>query len=137
MDHAELIPIASELLLFLEVDYGFVRDPDALVYRRDWLELECWLDRGECDIFFFVRRDDDIFRPYISRMFQLNEIVRRQVKSWPPSGIDLREMPLTREKLEAHFKWEAQRLKRFARPILEGDISLLGKIHLERRGVRA
>ena len=118
---------------FLVDDYGFEYHPTGLGYIKEDLELEFFHGKGELDIVFFVRRDDDVFKPYISRLFELLDIIKRQMKGnieWPK---DLPEYIISLEDVDKVLSFYSELAKKYCKEQFNGDLSLFEKIHLMRR----
>jgi hypothetical protein len=118
---------------FLIDDYDFQYHPKGVGYIKNDLELEFFHGKGEIEIVVYVRREDKIFRPYVSRLFDLLEIVRRL----KPKGIqypsDLPDYFIDMEDVDKYLEFCADLTKSWCKPILEGDMSVLEEIHLKRR----
>ncbi len=132
---------------FLVRDHGFASversGPSAgetALYRKDPIELMIGWYKGEIDLNFCVALDyaasHKIFRPYLSRTFGLYEIATRQDPA-AYASLSARMRPLgyvTAVDIAAAYLDEAAKImKRFAKPILDGDLSLLEKITLARQ----
>ena len=118
---------------FLSRDYGFQRHPKALGYIKNELEIEFYHGKGEIDIVLFVRRDDEIFKPYISRSFDLLDIVKRLVPGKMEYPDNLPEFFIEMSDVDEFLKFCADQTKSYCRTILEGDLSILESIHMKRR----
>ena len=119
---------------FLKVKYGFEEKSEKLVYVKGVIEIEFYQGKGELDIVFFINKQDEIFKPFVSRSFYLDEIVRRVNKnpiSYPQTSSGYL---ISDEDIEIHLKFCAKLLKKYCYLQLEGDLSLFEEIHLERRG---
>ena len=136
---------------FLVRDHGFApverSGPSAgemAIYRKDPIDLMIGWYKGEIDLTFSVALDyaasHKIFRPYLSRTFGLYEIATRQDPA-AYASLSARMRPLgfvTNVDIAAAYLDESAKImKRFARPILDGDLALLEKITLARQGKTA
>lgn len=83
---------------------------------------------------FFVRKDDEIFRPYISRSFDLANIIRRvkteTLESYPPEITGYLTAPSI---IDIHLNYYARLLKKHGKEILNGDLSVFEYVHTMRK----
>ncbi|HZP10990.1 MAG TPA: hypothetical protein VFB36_01070 [Nevskiaceae bacterium] len=136
---------------FLVRDHGFAwidrsefKVGELATYRKDPIELSIGWYKGEVDLSFSIALDfaasHRVFRPYLSRTFGLHEIATRQD---PAAYAELaaRMRPLgfvtTLDIAAVYLEEAAKIVKRFAAPILGGDLGLLEKITLARQGKAA
>jgi hypothetical protein len=133
---------------FLVRDHAFERvdRPDWKVgeyvaFRKDPLELGIGWYKGEVDLAFTVALDfaasHAVFRPYLSRTFALYEIATRQNPA-AYAELSARMRPLgfvtSVAIASAYLQESAKIMRRFAGPILDGDLRLLEQITLARQG---
>lgn len=118
---------------FLKSSYDFRDHPKALGYIRDALEIEFFHGKGEVDILFFVRRDDEIFKPFVSRLFDLTDIVRRLKPEKIEFPGHLPEFLTEAGDVDDYLEFCATLTKSYCKPILQGDLSVFEEIHLRRR----
>lgn len=118
---------------FLKHDYGFEYHSKALGYTKNDLELEFYYGRGEVQIIFFVNRIDEIFKPYVSRSFDLLSVIKQPKNdqviypkniSWP-----LLEM----KDVDLHLEYCANLARVHGKEILMGNMDIFEKEHLKRR----
>jgi hypothetical protein len=96
------------------------------------LELEFHYGRGEIEIVFFVRRDDQIFRPYVSRSFDLLSVIKQPKEA----GLTHPTLPypiLEMKDVDMYLSYCASLLKEYGKSILEGDMEIFEKRHMMRR----
>jgi hypothetical protein len=116
---------------FLITEYGFLNHPRALGYVKGDLELEFYQGKGEMEVVFFVRRENEIFKPYVSRSFDVIDIAYAQRKvDWPS---DLPKYVVSLEGADKYLDHYSKLVKELCKDQLSGDFSLFEKIHLERR----
>jgi hypothetical protein len=118
---------------FLKHDYGFENLPKGIGYVKDKLEVEFFHGNGELDIIFFVNRDDEIFRPYISRIFDFFDIAERLGSEKLIFPEDWPRYVINNDDIEACLSYCAELMKGRCRNLLEGDMSIFETIHLARR----
>jgi len=129
---------------FQWIDRSDARVGELATYRKDPLELSVGWYKGEIDVNFSVALDfaasHKVFRPYLSRRFGLHEIATRQDPA-AYASLSAAMRPLgfvTTLPIAAIYLEEAANIvKRFAAPILDGDLTLLEKITLARQGQTA
>ena len=125
--------IVSKHFDFLKKEYGFLDHPSELGFINGPVELEFHHGKGEVDIFFFIRRDDNIFRPFISRSFDIWSIIKRQMPDtlhWPN---DIPEYLTTMEDIDKYLSFCSEFAKKYCKTQFEVDMALFEEIHLERR----
>jgi len=118
---------------FLVDDYGFEYHPTGLGYKKDDLEIEFFHGKGEMDIVFFIRREDDIFKPYVSRLFELLSIIQRQKNEKIELPHDFPEYIISMEDVDKALSFYSSLAKKYCKEQFNGDFSLFKIIHLERR----
>lgn len=118
---------------FLEEEYGFKKHPRTLGYIKGDLELEFHYGRGEIDIVFFVRRDDEIFRPYVSRSFDLLSVIKQPKVGVLAYPTDLPFPIMEMYDVDTYLSYCASLLKEFGKSILEGNMEIFEKKHMMRR----
>jgi hypothetical protein len=118
---------------FLISEYGFQSHPKALGYIKNELEIEFYHGKGEIEIVLFVRRDDETFKPYISRLFDLLDIVNRLVPGKMEYPDHLPDYFTEMSDVDEFLKFCADQTKSHCSNILEGDLSVLESIHMKRR----
>ncbi len=118
---------------FLISNYGFQSHPKALGYIKNELEIVFYHGKGEIEIVLFVRRDDEIFKPYISRSLDLLDIVKRLVPGQMEYPDNLPEYFAEMSDVDEFLKFCADQAKSYCSNILEGDLSVLESIHMKRR----
>ena len=142
-----LIELVDAAFSTLFNEYGFVRksEVDAHVeYVRAPLSIGFWWGKGEIEILFEIdiafTKEHKIFRPYISRIFSLGQLALRNdaaalkpfrdlYKSWPGPVA-----PITSSERASQFlNVAAEVMRMHCRHILDGDLTLLEKITLERK----
>lgn len=119
---------------FLKTQFGFDYLKSGIGYIKEDLELEFYIGNGQVDIIFFVRKDNKIFRPYISRSFELMCILRlvKKSKLEPyPSEIDRYLIDST--SMDLHLKYYARLMKQHGTDILKGDLSVFEQVHSLRK----
>jgi hypothetical protein len=118
---------------FLEKEYDFKSHHKALGYIKGDLELEFHYGRGEIEIVFFVQRDDEIFRPYVSRAFDLPSVIKqpKNGKIQYPTNLSYPLMEMT--DVDIYLSYCASILKEYGKSILSGNMEIFEKIHLMRR----
>src|SRR5690606_33604688 len=100
---------------FLINEYGFRSHHTSLGYVKDVLELEFYHGKGELDVIFFVRRDDEVFRPFVSRSFDLIDIVKRQAGrelTWPSN---LPEYIISMEDVDIYLSFLGEVTKKYCK----------------------
>lgn len=141
--HQCFIDYARKDFDFLVKDFGFsatTRGSGALesvVFTKAFLELELGWYKGEVDVSFNVLLENSVFRPYISRRFNLGEVVHhidphaitKTLSERPP----LPRWALTPEDAECCLQYAAMLIQKFCPPILQGELSALESITWARR----
>jgi len=143
-----LSELVDQTFAVLFGEYGFVRKPSDekgnVTYFKGPLIIDFWWGKGEIDVLVEVAlsfaKDHKVFRPYISRTFTLAELATRSdasalkpfhemAQSWPePVG------PITTpDRANAFLKVAAEVMRKHCRQILEGDLTLLEQITVERK----
>lgn len=132
---------------FLVSDYGFrfVDHPDfsaeeLVEYRKEPVTISVGWYKGEIDVNFSVSLEfaatHKIFRPYLSRTFQLREIAvwqdRNAFASWATRR-DLGGFVLRAEQAAPYLAACAAIMRQYCIPVLRGDLTLLEKITMERK----
>ena len=110
---------------FLVNDYGFEYHSKGIGYKKDVLEIEFFYGKGEMDIVFFIRRDDDIFKPYISRLFDLFSIIKRQKNEKIEFPDDFPEHIISMEDVDKALSFYSNLAKKYCKEQFNGDLSLL------------
>ncbi len=119
---------------FLISEFGFLHHKKGIGYTKNDLELEFYQGKGEVEIVFFVRRDDEIFKPFVSRSFDLDPILRRLRKSeFEPYPSEITGYLTSSNFIGLHLNYYAKLLKQHGVTILNDDLSVFEKIHLMRR----
>ena len=118
---------------FLKHDYGFEDHPKGIGYVKDKLEVEYFHGKGELDIIFFVNRDDEIFRPYISRVFDFFDIAKRLSSEKLIFPEDWPSYIINGDDIEVYLSYCAELMKVRCKNLMEGDMSIFETIHLARR----
>jgi hypothetical protein len=119
---------------FLEFDFGFRSLKDGIGYMKDDLELEFHEGCGQVDINFFVRKNNDIFKPFISRSFDLNSIMRKvSDEKMEPYPKDIIGYLTEGSNINLHLTYYARMLKEHGKDILNGDLTIFEQIHKKRR----
>jgi hypothetical protein len=119
---------------FLEFDFGFRSLKDGIGYMKDDLELEFYEGNGQVDINFFIRKNDVIFKPFISRSFNLNSIMRKvSVEKMEPYPKDIIGYLTEGANINLHLKYYARMLKEHGEDILNGDLTMFEQTHKKRR----
>ena len=132
---------------FLVSDYGFrfVDRPDygageMVEYRKEPVTISVGWYKGEIDVNFSVSlefsAEHKIFRPYLSRTFQLREIAVRQNRdafaSWATRR-DLGGFVSRAEQAAPYLGACAEIMRQYCVPVLMGDLTLLEHITMERK----
>jgi hypothetical protein len=140
----QFIDYASEDFGFLTKDFGFAATPEifcgsGVLFSKDSLLLQVCLGwyKGEVDCDFRLLLESTVFRPYISRTFDLGEVVQcidkdvisKALKEGPP----LPRWALTAEDAHCHLLFQAMLVQNFCLPILSGDFAVLEAITWKRR----
>ncbi len=120
--------LARRRFAFLESDHSFafrVIDSGYVRFEQPELELNlCW-SRWEYSAILQVRREDAVFRPYVSRQFALHTVVLAfDPAAYPSSG----ELPLdvkTLEDVDRYLLLDAALLRKHCVPVLDGDFAVL------------
>ena len=101
---------------------------------KDDLELEFYGGNGQVDIKFFVRKSDDIFKPFISRSFDIQNILRRVSENkLEPYPKEINGYLTDERTINLHLKYYSRMLKEHGSHILNGDLEVFEKIHIERK----
>ena len=132
---------------FLEQEFGFAchwrseQPTEHAEYCKDPLSVDIWWGKGEIDITFSVSLDFSknhaVFRPYVSRSFDLTEVARRfdpqalaPRHSWDGASAgyisDL-------SRATAYLSFCAEVMQRHCRPLINGDLTVLEQLTLQRR----
>jgi hypothetical protein len=132
---------------FLVSDYGFrFADPpdfsagELVEYRKEPVTISFGWYKGEIDVNFRVSLEfaaaHKIFRPYLSRTFQLREIAvwqdRNAFAFWATRR-DLGGFVLRSEQAAPYLDACAAIMRQYCIPVLSGDLTLLEKITMERK----
>ena len=119
---------------FLKDDFGFQNLKDRIGYVKGDLELEFYGENGQVDINFFVRKNDGIFKPFISRSFDLYSIIRKvSVEKMEPYPKDISDYLTEDSDINLHLRYYARMLKEHGEDILTGDLTIFEQIHKKRR----
>ncbi len=119
---------------YLKSQYDFRDLENGIGYIKEDLELEFHGGNGQVDINFYVRKNDDIFKPFISRSFDLETILRKI----SPDGLEAYPGEINgylteNSSINTHLKYYARMLKNHGGHILQGDLKVFEKIHKRRR----
>ena len=144
MSFSSEVATAFEFLVsehgFRFVDRPEYRAGEMAEFRKEPVTISFGWYKGEVDIHFSVSlayaSNHRIFRPYLSRTFQLHEVAVRQDPGAFASWADRKDLggPITRaEQAAPYLAASAQIMRRYCIPILAGDLSLLEKITTERK----
>ena len=126
--------LADQNFNFLELDFGFRSLKDGIGYMKDDLELEFYEGNGQVEINFFVRKNNDMFKPFISRSFDLDSIMRKvSGEKMEPYPKDIIGYLTEDSNINLHLKYYARMLKEHGKDILKGDLTIFEQIHKERR----
>ena len=129
---------------FLEKEFGFTATPETvcgvgLSFTKDNhpLKLSLGLYKGDVDFVVEVLLENSVFRPYISRRFDLGEIVQFIDSNAITKALSERP-PLPRGVLSAEdarydLQYYAMLVRKFCLPILHGDFEVLETITWTRR----
>ena len=132
---------------FLVTDHAFrfVEIPDCragemVEYRKEPITINFGWYKGEVDVNFSVAleftTDHKVFRPYLSRTFQLREIAVAQnpdaFADWATRK-DLGGFVTRAEQAAPYLAACAAIMCQYCGPVFAGDLSLLEKITLERK----
>lgn len=127
---------------FLTDEYGFslVRTNapigELVQFKRDPLAVSIGWYKGEIDVSFSVglqfAMEHEIFRPYTSRTFRMQEIVLRKDED-AYTSLERVGIVTTMAQADAVLTQEAMIMKRYCQPLLAGDLAQLESITLERR----
>jgi hypothetical protein len=132
---------------FLVSDYGFrlVDRPDfgageMIEFQKDPVTISIGWYKGEIDVNFSVSLDfaeaHKIFRPYLSRTFQLREIAVRQDPNAFASWVIRQDLggSITRpEQATAYLDACATIMRQYCVPVLMGDLTHLEEITMARK----
>jgi hypothetical protein len=118
---------------FLKDKYGFEEASSPMSYVKGVIELEFYHGKGEIEICFFIRKQDNTFKAFVSRSFDLTEIVQRVNGSYVPFPKELQGYVISLDDMDKHLAFYAKLTKKYCFEQLEGDLSLFEEIHLERR----
>jgi hypothetical protein len=118
---------------FLVHDFGFAltSDGDPVRYDTGALYVELWSAKGEVDLFFGVKIDTDILRPYVSHRFSLAEVVRYYKTGPFPTFESFSSAPGIPEP-ERYMMYLSTLAKRYCSSILSGDITALERLSVNR-----
>lgn len=115
---------------FLEDAYGFSKPDQETVYAKNGLHIEFYQGNGQLDVQFFVNRNDEIFKPFVSRSFYVHEVVKKLgFNPEPYAG----GYVISDTDIEACLTYHKRLIKEYCKPILTGDLSVLEEMHLARR----
>ena len=114
---------------FLIHDFGFAptSDDKAVRYDADKLYVQIGSGQGEIDLFFVVKVDTEIIRPYVSHMFSLDRVVRYYKTGPFPVFGSFPAVPGTTEE-ERYLIYLATLTKQYCGVILRGDITPLERL---------
>jgi hypothetical protein len=132
---------------FLERDYGFVRkldsmSPDAHVeYSKDPLSVDIWWGKGEIDVTFVISlqfsKDHHIFRPYVSRTFDLTQVALsidpKALEPWRRQASEPAGYVTDPARADVYLKRCADLMRRHCIPLLSGDLAVLERLTTRRR----
>lgn len=142
-DMDDFFDIVTRSFAFLVDQYGFqlTSGPrqsslDAIRYEKKPLLIEFGWYKGEIDIIFHVDLENEVFRPYISRIFALSEIARRHDRDAYRNAPRFPNYITTRDEAETAVQFEAHVMRKYCKLVLRGDISFLEEITHERRSGR-
>lgn len=135
--------LVDQELEFLVSGHGFRRGQVAdgqVEFVKHPLALRVVWGQGEVAVVFTIDLeftvDHPVFRPFLTRTFELSEVCRRS--GWKPSA---RSNPgtaanyvVTIERAHAELQRAAALLKKYCRPVLSGDLAVLERITLARQG---
>jgi len=132
---------------FLVTDHGFrfvdcpgYRAGERVEFQKNPLTIGFGWYKGEVDVDFSLALEyasnHKIFRPYLSRTFQLREVAVRQnpdaFASWATRK-DLGGFVTRAEQAAPYLRACAEIMRQYCIPILDGDLSQLEKITMERK----
>jgi hypothetical protein len=132
---------------FLVSEHGFQftdipdsRAGEMVEYRKEPLTIAVGWYKGEVDVGFSVALEfasnHKVFRPYLSRTFQLREVALAQdpaaFVSWATRQ-DLGGFVTRAEQAAPYLNACAEVMRKYCGPVLAGDLSLLERITLERK----
>jgi hypothetical protein len=131
--------MVTRTFAFLVDKYGFQLTSgerrsslDSITYEKKPVIIEFGWYKGEIDINIRVDVENEIFRPYRSRTFDLSRIALRQDKNAYRNAPRFPNYITTLMEAETWLQFEACIMKRFCKPILRGDIHILEEITKER-----
>ena len=133
MKSTEFIDQVRKFFGFLKEEYGFTDHPKGIGYIKNELEIEFYCGKGELEVIFFVRRDDNIFRPYVSRSFDLLAIVKRLKTGKIEFPASFQNYVVDMGGVDEHLSFYASLMKKYCSSQLDGDLSIFETIHMERR----
>jgi hypothetical protein len=134
------ITYASEVLGFLVNNHGFIlitsdEHSKSVFFSNDSLNIETYWGKGEVDLLFRVLLENDVFRPHISKQFDLSEVVRQIDPNTFDEKPDLPEWALTANDAKCYLQYYAKLIQKYCLPILGGDLSVLESITKKRRNI--
>jgi len=118
---------------FLENEFGFSWIQNKIGYEKNGLEIEFHHGKGELDIDLFVSRDDEVFRPYISRSFDFLDIARRGKGSKLKFPESATQYIVSDDEIDLYLKFSSELMRKYCTPLIQGDLSLLEAIHESRK----
>jgi len=143
-EQQRFINVALKDFDFLVKDFGFTATPETvcgvgLSFTKDAHALKVSLGwyKGEVDFEFEVLLETSVFRPYISRRFDLGEIVNlidpnaitKALSERPP----LPRWVLSVENAHSVLQYYAMLVQNFCLPVLNGEFEVLEAITWARR----
>ena len=122
---------------FMESEYDFQTLEKGIGYVKNDLELEFHQGNGQVDITFFVRKSDEIFKPFISRSFDINSVLMKisqgKLEDYPK---EINGYLTDLERVDVYLSYYSRMLKQHGENILKGDLSIFEDIHLKRRDMQ-
>jgi hypothetical protein len=125
------IETVQDKFSFLENTYGFTlkkKTASSTEYTNGKIDILIGWYKGEVDIDVYVRIESDIFKPYLSRIFRLIQIIKyvdpKAIKNAPqfPNYIT------SDADCYVALAWGAKMMKSVCDPILRGDLRILEEI---------
>jgi len=126
---------------FLVRDFGYQLqrsisdDASCVIYTHPLMNVEFYWGKGELDVIFRVKVENEIFRPYRSRAFSLSEVIRyldeTAFNAYPQ--INNGAYITTLSDAENVLQFHSALMHKYCTGILSGDLSLFEKLTIEKR----
>lgn len=131
------IDSVKEKFSFLEKVFGLAiekKSDNSVEYSNKEIAVLIGWHKGEVEIDLYVQIESDVFKPYLSRMFRLTEIIQHIDSKALKNAPQFPNYITTDEDCHIELAWGAKMMKTYCDPILRGDLKILEEITKKRSG---